>query len=219
MFPSFRNGVHYCVADGRTVFLDVDANRYFCLPPGADQLFQTWLTNRKKALPSEVLTPFSEQGIIVDSTAWEIKGPCRREKPSQSAMSGRPVFPGFAATARIVLSQLLSLWQIRHGRLSDMIARLNVAPKISATEVPGAVDLANCARNFQSCALLIQAKDRCLSRSSALVRYLRRRGHDVDLVIGVKMNPFSAHAWVQHGETILNDTLDNVLPYTAILVV
>ncbi|HCY01912.1 MAG TPA: lasso peptide biosynthesis B2 protein, partial [Erythrobacter sp.] len=34
-----------------------------------------------------------------------------------------------------------------------------------------------------------------------------------------RSDPFGAHCWVQHGEAVLNDTAEEVLRYTPILVV
>ncbi|GAD58270.1 hypothetical protein MBEBAB_0520 [Brevundimonas abyssalis TAR-001] len=39
------------------------------------------------------------------------------------------------------------------------------------------------------------------------------------MVFGIKLVPFGAHCWVQAGETVLNDTVDNVSEYTPIMVV
>lgn len=46
---------------------------------------------------------------------------------------------------------------------------------------------------------------RCLTRSLVLVRLLARRGIPTRLVIGVKPQPFAAHAWVEYErEPLLN---------------
>jgi hypothetical protein len=46
---------------------------------------------------------------------------------------------------------------------------------------------------------------RCLTRSLVLVQLLARRGIASTLVIGVKADPFRAHAWVEHdGKALLN---------------
>jgi hypothetical protein len=46
---------------------------------------------------------------------------------------------------------------------------------------------------------------RCLTRSIVLVQMLARRGISSTLVIGVKPDPFLAHAWVEHdGKALLN---------------
>lgn len=59
----------------------------------------------------------------------------------------------------------------------------------------------------------------CLSRSLALEYVLRARGHDAQLHLGVTRadGAFAAHAWVTHGDTVLNDTQDvasRYVPFT-----
>jgi Transglutaminase-like superfamily len=46
---------------------------------------------------------------------------------------------------------------------------------------------------------------RCLTRSLVLVQLLARRGIPSTLVIGVKSDPFLAHAWVEHDGRALLD--------------
>jgi hypothetical protein len=53
----------------------------------------------------------------------------------------------------------------------------------------------------------------------ALVDFLAYLHFYPDLVIGVRLAPFSFHAWVQFGDIVLNDEVDTVRPYTPILVV
>jgi hypothetical protein len=38
-------------------------------------------------------------------------------------------------------------------------------------------------------------------------------------VLGVRMNPFSAHAWAQFGSIVLTDSLEQVREFTPILAV
>jgi hypothetical protein len=45
----------------------------------------------------------------------------------------------------------------------------------------------------------------CLQRSAATTLLLRRYGHKAEMVIGAQMLPFKSHAWVEVGETIVND--------------
>lgn len=45
----------------------------------------------------------------------------------------------------------------------------------------------------------------CLQRSAACAYLLRRQGFPVDLVFGVQVLPFIAHAWVECGGQVIND--------------
>lgn len=66
---------------------------------------------------------------------------------------------------------------------------------------------------------LWSSRDRCLPRSLALTHALRTQGCAAQLVIGVAMQPFAAHAWVQDDDRVVNDTLDHAALFTPILVV
>jgi hypothetical protein len=45
----------------------------------------------------------------------------------------------------------------------------------------------------------------CLQRSAATACLLRRYGVDAQLVVGAKMMPFKAHAWVEVDGRVVND--------------
>lgn len=59
----------------------------------------------------------------------------------------------------------------------------------------------------------------CLIDSLALTLYCRSAGRAADLVVGVRLAPFLAHAWVQAGDIVLNDEPEFVRAFTPILAV
>jgi hypothetical protein len=61
--------------------------------------------------------------------------------------------------------------------------------------------------------------DRCLSSSIAFLDVGFSRHLDAQLVFGVYSSPFSAHCWVQAGDTVLNDRIENVRTFTPILAI
>jgi hypothetical protein len=62
------------------------------------------------------------------------------------------------------------------------------------------------------------AREACLKEALALLYYLGRAGCAADWVFAVKGAPFAAHCWVQLGDIVLNDSLENVRAYTPIMV-
>lgn len=72
---------------------------------------------------------------------------------------------------------------------------------------------------FEHARLLRTAADRCLPRSIALALCLASDGKRTNLVIGVKLAPFGAHCWVQSGDEVLNDSVEEVLRYQPILII
>ena len=73
------------------------------------------------------------------------------------------------------------------------------------------------ARALEDIRTMVTRHDQCLLRSLALVRWATSRGMALDLVFGVTARPFQAHCWVQHGNLVLNDSLDHVINFTPIL--
>jgi hypothetical protein len=63
------------------------------------------------------------------------------------------------------------------------------------------------------------ADRRCLFDSLVLALFLSRKKIPCTFVIGVSTKPFLAHAWVQIGELVLNDTAEHVQTFTPILAV
>lgn len=59
----------------------------------------------------------------------------------------------------------------------------------------------------------------CLYDSLALLEFLMHYGSRVDWVFGVTSDPFSAHCWLQHGNVVLNDSLDRVAGFSRILII
>jgi hypothetical protein len=59
----------------------------------------------------------------------------------------------------------------------------------------------------------------CLFDSLVLSVFLTRRRVPCTLVLGVSTRPFAAHAWVQIGECVLNDTVEHVQTYNPILAI
>jgi hypothetical protein len=58
---------------------------------------------------------------------------------------------------------------------------------------------------------------KCLFDSLTLTYFLSSYGVCPTLVFGVRVNPFQAHAWVQHGSYTLNTTPEYSRRFTPIL--
>ncbi|HEY0310958.1 MAG TPA: lasso peptide biosynthesis B2 protein [Allosphingosinicella sp.] len=78
--------------------------------------------------------------------------------------------------------------------------------------------LSQLAQRFDVMRPYLPGTSRCLPRSMLLLEFLRLKGEEAAWVFGVRTHPFSAHCWVQCGETVLNDTIDHVRWFTPIAV-
>lgn len=63
------------------------------------------------------------------------------------------------------------------------------------------------------------ARERCLFHALALTRFIIAHGIDATWVIGVRLRPWGAHSWVQHGEYLLDTTAEAVRDFKPIIAV
>ncbi|CAM3161654.1 lasso peptide biosynthesis B2 protein [Asticcacaulis taihuensis] len=223
MALSLRPQLHYCVANGRVVLLDLAKDRYFALPDPLDEAFQT-LTARGGSFGDHTtgIRNLVEQGILTQKS--DVTGPPHAPSLPRPAHSFVDSPPAGWVNPITFLQALLAQRRANadHSgltlphyvrRVSDMLAKSDDA----RIEAPSAQTL-GALRAYLATRWLITTRDQCLLQSATLFQFLARRGWHPRFVVAVRMAPFAAHAWVQSGETVLNDRLDHVLPYTPILV-
>ncbi|CAL4869358.1 hypothetical protein MMA231_03650 (plasmid) [Asticcacaulis sp. MM231] len=216
---AFRTDVYGCVANGRVVVLDLAADRYFALPTATDAAVQDWFNG--KGLDPATTSKLMTAGLIVQSEAGAPRqqvalAPARSSRlPQQSASLSLlpPLFPVFA--------QIQARHDLKHRPLNDIISDIRQHKCRKASHAPP-VDgdtLSHITLRYLASRRFISGQNECLRWSIAMVRYLSAYGYYPNLVLGVRMMPFGAHAWVQDGDTLLNDTVEQVSAYTPILVV
>ncbi|WP_420853308.1 lasso peptide biosynthesis B2 protein [Sphingobium estronivorans] len=116
-------------------------------------------------------------------------------------------------------SDLLTSLRIRLHPLDSVLARSGMLTRAAGGDEPDSQpELDLWVSAFDRAALILGRTNRCLTRSLAMFSVLRARGVAANLVIGVRSEPFSAHAWVQYQDVVLNDTFGQVNNYSPILV-
>lgn len=63
---------------------------------------------------------------------------------------------------------------------------------------------------MQSACALYAKETKCLQRSAVVTRLLRRRGVPAELVIGCRLPPLTAHAWVEVEGNVVSDYQDDM---------
>ena len=126
--------------------------------------------------------------------------------------------------------QLLRLWRstfiagewLRRRTLADIAERLDAL----RAHQPADVDQASTATlhrlvttYFRLRPFALSTHDKCLNDSLTLIHFLTTQGLAARWVIGVRTNPFGAHAWAQAGDIVLNDYPERVRHFEPILVV
>ncbi|KGB52295.1 hypothetical protein FG91_03572 [Sphingopyxis sp. LC81] len=220
---ALRDGLSFCAAGDRVVFLDLADNRYFALRTPQAEAFRRWALGN---LPTDgdpsqllwlernnILTRQPQNSRPASQSMPDVQVP--RSKIDVSKL--RPMIAPIvhAIVARFIWSRRVKRWPL--SRLLDVLgpsatsATLNDSPRNEAA-------LKQMVRAFRISDLVLGSHDQCLVRSLALVATCRKRGLHCKLVIGVQPNPFAAHCWAQNESSVLNETPDRALMFTPILV-
>jgi hypothetical protein len=72
------------------------------------------------------------------------------------------------------------------------------------------------ARGYAAARVQLPWRRLCVPDSLALARYLWKRDIDCEVIFGVRLDPFAAHAWVQSGDLLLSDNINVVADYTPV---
>lgn len=213
-----RDGLHFCICSGRAIFLDIPGDRYFLLPGRADEAFQ-------KMAAGEILGPQDE----LDLRLLYSRGILLARENENDLNAGRPITPVarelgqdhhrrvLRDCARAIVAQYSARRLIRRRSLAEIVGLLasaDAAPA-SSSQVSSSTVM-RVASAFIKTRMVVRTKDLCLAQSIAFQRMCNNYQLSPTLVIGVSLNPFSAHCWVQQGDCVLNDSLEHVRQFTPI---
>jgi hypothetical protein len=220
MTYALREGVSFCAVEDRTLFLDLPADRYFCLAPGPEQSFGRLYRGADLGpVDRERIASLAKAGLLVARPGASAITPCAPPAAATRSLAdengGRPAVRDLAAAlAHLARAPL----ELRAGGFAGAIERVRRRKaRIEDTITPVCVSAVAAA--FAACAKLASGHDRCLPRSLAVAQRLMRLRGRADLVIGVKLAPFRAHAWVQWRDLLVNEQADVTRLFTPILVV
>ncbi len=214
---TLRDGLSFCRTEGQVIFLDLHADRYFGLRPALDQAFRSLIdANHIDARQCDALL---EAGIIIRSPVGIRPAPCPRSHASEARLPiAKPrLSPAYLASAltrrfwwRARLRQLPFSRNIR----SIERRKLGVAPRTAPTDRLAHIDQA-----YRRAAMIVSARDQCLPTTLSLASWLIALGIRPDLVLGVKLNPFQAHSWVEVDGMVVADDPDQVRPFCPIRII
>jgi len=217
MHYRMRDGLSWCVSEGRTVFLDLESDRYFRLGLEDDRAFQNWAQSGE----ANMLDPAGlvRAGVLV---------PCSDPHPllamTQVTMPLADVAEEAGTRARIVdimhglVAQRQAARAIRRGALAKLVGGIRTGRTPPPTCDPEAT-VRRIAAAFASTPLSFRKSGQCLPRALAAHAMCRRSGVVPTLVFGVRVAPFAAHCWLQFGSHIVVGDLEQARMFTPILAV
>jgi hypothetical protein len=215
------HGMSCCEAGGRFIFLDFHRDRYFALSTEAERSFRR-LVAREALGPEDHahIGSLVDDGLLVPAFDGARPQPCPAPPlPTQSLLDAQHRAGAFAlahALCRLALGILAVKVRPLAAILGRLEARKAAHGPAHARRGPALLEVAAA---FRRSSLIAAPLDQCLPRSIALAHALIDRDMAPLLVIGVRLQPFAAHCWVQLGGTLVNEHLDHVRNFTPILVV
>lgn len=219
---ALRDDVYYCIANRKVVMLDLISNTLFCLPAATDAAFQQLAENARPEGLIADLAPLISRGFLIEAKGDGLRAPRPsplmplRDVSAASVPEGR-----LADTLMATFCQLFTICDLRVRPIHMILASLRKRKASAIRQVDPLMD--DHARQGLAAMLatrrLIATQDKCLRWSIAVARHLARYGAYPNLVFGIRMQPFGAHAWIQAGDVVLNDSADHASQYAPILVI
>ena len=219
-----RDNLSFCFVGDLAIFLDIEADRYFCLSGRAAAAFRHLTAGQPlERCEIDALQMLDSRGLMISddgNAASSFPRPAFLPRPDTELSTIGTIRVPIRATARATIATRLMMWRLKRQPLAAILRRLqNHRPRDAGTaRLESEAIFALAARGFAHSRLLVASEDRCLARSLAIVSVCYGQGVTPSLAFGVRTHPFTAHCWAQDGTCVLNDTAEHVRLFTPILV-
>jgi hypothetical protein len=215
-----RDNLHWCSCEGRAVFLDTQADRYFCLPQAANGAFLRLAARSMQPGDGERLRLLVARGMLIEAGPdARIASPALIEPPTHDFLDEtiRRVDP--VSILRALQSELRAAWALRRTPFHQLVeAARHGRPGNRRIEVDLDRSIQEIVAAATALSFMTRSHDRCLVRALAVHSACRSIGSKPKLVFGVVAHPFTAHCWVQLGSAVLVGGYEQARLYTPILV-
>ena len=213
--------ISFCWANDRAVFLDLRRDRYFCLSADAEAIFRALTEADGEAAPGvERLIPI---GIVEPTFTAGLSIPQACAPRASGSLTDRPsksVAFGPLTVAEITWRLHRARMRLKRQPLKDVLTHLRrVKLARSPVQPSSGGPCEHLARQFNAVRRQTPFAASCLPDALAMLDLLAARRIYPTLILGVRLDPFAAHCWVQSGDIVLNDTLDSTIAHTPILIV
>ncbi|MGB6143433.1 MAG: lasso peptide biosynthesis B2 protein [Rhodanobacter sp.] len=225
MIQHLNANISFCELDGRLFFLDIQKDRYFQLSRALECSFLSHLKAPDDAVVG-IGAPIKHNLLPQATMASHGEAITGIAFPSESALEvpcpDSRVPLDVARDVFLVVAMMRLQLKVRRLKpilkaVSDYRNRRTSAPVEDQSELPQR--LLKAATNFNRVRPYVPVEMCCLIDSLSMIRFLAKQGLHAHLVMGVACDPFSAHAWVQHGPLVLNETVGTAQNYVPIRVV
>lgn len=221
-----RDGIGFVCFEGRTIILDVTADRYWQLGADAGAALEALRTGAPDQVDTQALARLRAFGFVepapaatpgLSSHAVPTQGPL---PPPSGSLLEAPTLPQRGdvwVAGEVALLAFTARAVLRARPLAAVLDRIVTRrTRTRAPEDGPGLDLL--AQQFARLRRLVPLRPLCLPDSLAFLWFVMRRGHAPRLVFGVEAFPFTAHCWVQDGSLVLTDALDHASRFRPILI-
>lgn len=218
-----RDGIGFVGFEGRTIILDVTADRYWQLGADAGEALEALRTGAPGQVDAQAVARLRALGFVVP-TVGSPEQARRAECPIPAAsgsMLERTALPprgDWLAAGEVALFAIAARIVLRARPLKAVLDRI-AARRARMRPPENRPGLDVLAQQFARQRRLLPLRPLCLPDSIAFLWFVMRRGYAPRLVFGVEAFPFTAHCWVQDGSIVLTDALDHASRFRPILVV
>lgn len=203
-----RPGLSYCLCEGRPIFLDIDSGRYSTLPEALCAPFSALLSGEDE-IAVTAIERLQALGVIKKGVPTPAAIELLPAPTHQLAATRGELWPITAGIA-----QTVAAYHVRHVPLRKLLE--TEAGRRASNRSAADWDLGRLRGDFDRIASLVGEADACFPRSLAFRRLALRHGYRPAMVLGVKIDPFAAHCWVQSGSRVDNDSIERVRLFTPI---
>jgi len=217
---ALANDVTFCVVDDQIVFLSLSADRYHALPRSGRDVFARLIDKQEpttddcrildRLVANELLVATDAKTSISSKVASYVE-------PMRDATDLRGDWRSLVAVPTTISYLIRTAYHLRNGQLLNLVRFIELR-KSKSSRLPTA-GMDSVLSSFRYAALIMSPRDKCLQWSISTALRLLWHGHSPTLVFGVAMYPFRAHCWVQDGDRVLNDSIENVRQFEPILVI
>ena len=194
------------------IFLDLAGDRYFRLTSQKNAAFRSRLSGSVAGRNALIAAGLDARADAAPVT-MPILPVTTRHRPHVRA-SFNP-----ACLVRTIICQRRIERHLKSRGLAAVLEDLHM--KLHSSALAPVTDQARALQivaAFDHARLVRSAVDRCLPRSIALAQMLTKAGYRSQVIVGVKLQPFAAHCWVQSGGMMLNESPEEAARYTPILI-